>query len=56
MDFNTFFDMGGYAFYVWTAYGLAAVVLLGNLAATLRRENRLSRAIERFVKPPAGTR
>ncbi|HEX2200539.1 MAG TPA: heme exporter protein CcmD, partial [Gammaproteobacteria bacterium] len=27
--------MGGYAFYVWTAYGLAAVVLLGVLGQSL---------------------
>ena len=33
--------MGGYAFYVWTAYGLAAVVLLGMLVQSLAWHRRL---------------
>ncbi|MDH5766864.1 MAG: heme exporter protein CcmD [Gammaproteobacteria bacterium] len=28
MDLETFFHMGGYAFYVWSSYGLSFVVLL----------------------------
>ena len=38
-----FFAMGGYAFYVWTSYGLAAVILIANLLApmlTARRQRR----------------
>ncbi|MBP2300355.1 heme exporter protein CcmD [Azospirillum picis] len=31
---SEFFHMGGYAAYVWPAYGIAAIVLLGLLAAT----------------------
>ncbi len=31
-----FFSMGGYAAYVWPAYGVAAVVLAGLLIASLR--------------------
>ncbi|MDE0152627.1 MAG: heme exporter protein CcmD [Gammaproteobacteria bacterium] len=27
-----FLAMGGYAFFVWSAYGLVAVVLVGNAA------------------------
>lgn len=37
---NSFFAMGGYAFYVWASYGLALVVLGGLFIAsrhTLRR-------------------
>ncbi len=30
------FDLGGYGVYVWPAYGIAAVVMLGLLAAALR--------------------
>lgn len=33
---NHFFAMGGYAVYVWPAYGVAAVVLIGVLVASLR--------------------
>ena len=35
--------MGGYAFYVWTAYGAAFVVLALNLAAPIARRRRLVR-------------
>ncbi len=42
-DINEFLHMGGYAFYVWTSYGLAAVILIANLLApmlTARRQRR----------------
>ncbi|MGR9087668.1 MAG: heme exporter protein CcmD [Gammaproteobacteria bacterium] len=31
MTFKEFFEMGGYAFYVWTAYGITLVVLVVNI-------------------------
>ncbi len=31
MNWSEFFAMGGYAFYVWTSYGIALVVLLLNV-------------------------
>lgn len=33
---GTFFDMGGYAVFVWPGYGLAALSLIGLLVITLR--------------------
>lgn len=33
---SDFFAMGGYAAYVWPAYALAALVLVGLLVASLR--------------------
>jgi heme exporter protein D len=49
MSLAEFFHMGGYAFYVWTAYGLAAVVIIANIWVPLRcqrsiREDILRRA------------
>ena len=38
-----FLHMDGYAFYVWTAYGAALLVLALNLAAPLVRLRRLAR-------------
>ena len=38
MDLQEFFRMGGYAGYVWTAYGLTALVLLLNWVAARRCE------------------
>ena len=31
MSAQEFFAMGGYAFYVWTSYGLTLIVLLANI-------------------------
>jgi len=31
MSMQDFFAMGGYAFYVWTSYGLTLIVLLANI-------------------------
>jgi len=33
--------MGGYAFYVWTSYGITVVVLVANWIVPLRRVRRL---------------
>lgn len=40
---SEFLHMGGYAFYVWTAYGAALVVLGLNVAAPILRRRRLVR-------------
>lgn len=31
MTVQEFFAMGGYAFYVWTSYGIALIVLVANI-------------------------
>ena len=36
-----FLAMGGYAFFVWSAYGLVAVVLVGNAAVPWWQHRRL---------------
>lgn len=45
MNLTEFFDMGGYAFYVWTSYGIAFVVLVLNIVFPLIRQKRALRAI-----------
>lgn len=43
-----FFDMGGYGAYVWSAYALAAAVLIVNAVLPRRSERaRLARLAER---------
>lgn len=37
---STWFDMGGYAGYVWPSYGVAAVILLAMLAISLKERRR----------------
>lgn len=45
MSLAEFLHMGGYAFYVWTSYGLALVVLVVNLTQPWRRRRQLLREI-----------
>ena len=52
---SEFLHMGGYAFYVWTAYGAAFVVLALNLAAPIVRRRRLVRERRAAPPPPAST-
>jgi len=40
-SFNDFMAMGGYAFYVWLAYGLAAFGLIGLVIATRMKTRSL---------------
>ena len=51
---SEFLRMGGYGFYVWTAYGAALVVLALNLAAPIVRRRRLVRRLGGMTAPPAG--
>ena len=45
MNLESFFAMGGYAFYVWTSYGLTAAVLLFNLIAPIVQRKQLFRQL-----------
>ncbi len=47
---SEFLYMGGYAFYVWTAYGIALVVMVANLLWPRRRERQLLRSIARLAR------
>lgn len=45
MSLEEFFHMGGYAFYVWTSYGLTAAVLLFTLVAPIVQRKQLLRQL-----------
>jgi heme exporter protein D len=53
MTLEQFFAMGGYAFYVWTAYGIALVVLLLNVALPLLRKASTHKDVQRALKQDA---
>ena len=50
MNLNEFFNMGGYAFYVWTSYGIALLVLLINVILPLRQRKKLLGDIARAAR------
>lgn len=41
MNFSEFFHMGGYAVYVWPAYGLTFVALVVNLVIPIMQRRQL---------------
>lgn len=49
-----FFAMGGYAAFVWPAYGVAAIVLIGFFWQRWRRLRAAERALA--GEPPAASR
>lgn len=45
-----FFYMDGYAFYVWTSYALALIVLVINVVAPVQREREIRRRLARNLR------
>jgi heme exporter protein D len=45
MTITEFFNMGGYAFYVWTSYGLTLVVLLANIIIPIVQRKQLLQSL-----------
>lgn len=45
MNWSAFWNMGGFAFYVWTSYALAALVLMLNIFAPLARRRTIMREL-----------
>lgn len=50
MSLEHFFNMGGYAFYVWTSYGLTLGILALNLALPLRRQARTRDQVRSWIR------
>ncbi|HEU0276319.1 MAG TPA: heme exporter protein CcmD [Rhodanobacteraceae bacterium] len=48
-----FWHMGGFAFYVWGAYGAAVAVFAWNLVMPRLRRRALRRALSESTTPPA---
>ncbi len=55
---SEFLHMGGYAFYVWTSYGLALAILLWQFLAPLRMHRQLLARLRRKYRqsPQAGNK
>ncbi len=50
MNWSDFFAMGGYAFYVWTSYVVAAAVLAFNVLLPLRRRKTVRKTLREFYR------
>ena len=53
MTLAEFFHMGGYAFYVWTSYGITALVLVANIVLPWQRHKQIRLQIARKLKREA---
>ncbi|MHB8453652.1 MAG: heme exporter protein CcmD [Acidiferrobacterales bacterium] len=49
MNWSVFFAMGGYAVYVWSAYGFAALVLAWNLLSAVRKRKLAIRRLRELA-------
>ena len=47
MNWTEFFDMGGYAFYVWSAWGLTALVLFWQFIQPKLRNAKIKQQLRR---------
>jgi heme exporter protein CcmD len=56
MDLQKFLQMGGYAGYVWSAYGLTALVLIWNWWAARRCEAEARTSAQRRTELSTETR
>ncbi len=48
MSLSEFFNMGGYAAFVWSSYGLALVVLLLNILLPWQQHRQTVRKLKRM--------
>ena len=51
---SEFFHMGGYAFYVWTSYGLAFVLLLWHVLQPMMNKKQQITRIKRNIRREQG--
>ena len=49
MNWSTFFDMGGYAFEVWTSWGLTLLVLCSFIIIPKQRNAKIKAQIRRQI-------
>lgn len=45
-----FFAMGGYAFYVWGSYGMAALFMLTEVVLTVLRKRTIAQRLSRRIR------
>jgi len=50
MNWSEFFNMGGYAFFVWSSYALTFIVVLANIVLPIRHRKKVIARIKRTIK------
>lgn len=50
MQLSHWFVMGGYAGYIWSAYGLASLVLIGNSWVVRQHRQKIRKQISQYLE------
>jgi heme exporter protein D len=50
MNWSEFFHMGGYAFFVWTSYGLTFAVIVANIIFPIMQRKKVIARIKRTIR------
>jgi len=50
MNWSEFFNMGGYAFFVWTSYALTLIVVVANIVSPILQRKKIIKQIKRTLK------
>ena len=50
MTLAEFFHMGGYAFHVWTAYGVTLVLMVAHIVVARRKRKQIKRQISKALR------
>ena len=50
MNWSEFFNMGGYAFYVWMSYALTLIVVVANIVSPILQRKKAIKRIKRAIK------
>jgi heme exporter protein D len=53
MNWSEFFNMGGYAFFVWTSYALTLIVIVLNIVSPMLQRKKTIARIKRAIKREA---
>ncbi len=49
-SWSEFFAMGGYAFFVWTSYGIALMVILLNIVMPMIQRKKVISRVKRAIR------
>ena len=49
-SWSEFFAMGGYAFFVWTSYGITAAVIAFNIVMPLIQRKQVIKRVKRAIR------
>ena len=52
-SWSEFFNMGGYAVYVWTSYGLTLLMVVANIVMPLIERRRVIARVKRAIRREA---